>query len=559
MNEEANATQHVTDASQSVPQPSETVQRQAEPMQQQTVLYQVPAQARPAKVDTEQTKRMKESFEFFGPVTFLYALFYTFCMFKNDAGVTFPFFIAASLLYLYFSLSKLGLTLKKGSGYYMTGMMLLAVSTFCTDDARIIAFNKTGIFLLMMSLLLKQFYETSGWKLGKYLFHIFVMVFASIAELERPFQDAARYVKKQDKTNKTVWYVLLGAVSAVPLLVIVIALLASADAFFRQYTDQILSGVNPENLAEIVFRVLFVFFAAYLLLSFLCKHTLSEEVKDYRHGEPVLAITITGLLSVIYVLFSGIQIFGLFLGKLQLPAGYTYAEYAREGFFQLLAVSILNLIIVLGCMSFFRESKALKGVLTVMSLCTFVMIASSAMRMIIYIRYYYLTFLRILVLWALALLFVLFLGVIASIYREKFPLFKYSVAVVTVLYLVLSFSHPDFIIAYVNVRNTHKDYFYLSELSADAAPVLIPYLKELGYDFEAMPDLDHMDPAEASSQRNRFWTDRWEEGLHRSDQDGFGYYYLERMQRATGHLGIRTYNVSRHMAMREIALARTGD
>ena len=194
-----------------------------------------------------------------------------------------------------------------------------------------------------------------------------------------------------------------------------------------------------------------------------------------------------------------------------------------------------------------------------MSLCTFVMIASSAMRMVLYIRFYDLTFLRILVLWALALLTVLFLGVLVNIYREKFPLFTYSMVAVTLFYLVLSFSHPDFIIAYVNVRNTHKDYFYLSELSADAAPVLIPYLKELGYDFEAMPDLDHMDPAEASSQRNRFWTDRWEEGLHRSDQDGFGYYYLERMQRATGHLGIRTYNVSRHMAMREIALARTGD
>ena len=56
----------------------------------------------------------------------------------------------------------------------------------------------------------------------------------------------------------------------------------------------------------------------------------------------------------------------------------------------------------------FRESKILKAILTIMSLCTFVMIASSAVRMIIYIRYYYLTYLRILVLWALALLTLLF-------------------------------------------------------------------------------------------------------------------------------------------------------
>ena len=544
MNGETSAAQNMTQMSQI-----------SQNLQEQAGLYAVQSQAKPKKEDTEATRRMKENFGFFGPVTFLYALFYAFCMFRNDAGVTFPFFVAASLFYLCFSLSKLGLTLKKGSGFYMTGMMLLAVSTFCTDDARIIAFNKTGIFLLMMSLLLKQFYDTAQWKLGKYLGSIFVMVFASIAELERPFQDASRYVKQRGKGNKTVWYALLGAVLAVPLLVIVIALLASADVFFRQMTDRMLSGINLENLFEIIFRVLFVFFAAYLLLAYLCKHTLSEEVKDCRRGEPVLAITITGLLSVIYVLFSGIQIFGLFLGKLQLPAGYTYAEYAREGFFQLLAVSILNLIIVLVCMSFFRESRVLKGVLTIMSLCTFVMIASSAMRMIIYIRFYYLTFLRILVLWALALLCVLFLGVIASIYRERFPLFRYSVAVVTVLYLALSFSHPDLIIAYVNVQSANNDYSYLSDLCADAAPVLIPYLKELGYDFEmvSIPGSDNL--SEYLQERQRVWDGIRESGYKKSTQDGFGYYYLLHLQQTTENFGIRTYNISRHMAIRQIAQA----
>ena len=50
--------------------------------------------------------------------------------------------------------------------------------------------------------------------------------------------------------------------------------------------------------------------------------------------------------------------------------------YAREGFFQLLTVGFINLAIVLVCMTFFRESRLLKAVLTVMSLCTFVMIAS---------------------------------------------------------------------------------------------------------------------------------------------------------------------------------------
>ena len=38
-------------------------------------------------------------------------------------------------------------------------------------------------------------------------------------------------------------------------------------------------------------------------------------------------------------------------------------------------------------------------------------------------------------------------------YRESFPLFRYGVVMVTVLYLALSFSHPDYIIARVNIAN----------------------------------------------------------------------------------------------------------
>ena len=47
------------------------------------------------KTETAETKRMKEHFNFFGPVTFLYAVFYAFCMFHNGSGITFPIFSQA--------------------------------------------------------------------------------------------------------------------------------------------------------------------------------------------------------------------------------------------------------------------------------------------------------------------------------------------------------------------------------------------------------------------------------------------------------------------------------
>ncbi len=512
----------------------------------------------PAPKVTEETKRMKGNFGFFGVGTFVYAVFYAFCMYRNGSGVTFPLFMGASLIYLSFALSKLGLKLKKGSAFNMISIMLLAVSTFCTDDLRIIAFNKTGIFLLVMSLMISQFCNTEKWSLGKYLGSIIIAIFASIGELLEPFTDAVGYFKQEKvKKNKNAWYVFLGALIAIPLVVFVLIMLSTADVVFKQLTDVCVSGISIEGMFEVAVRIGFMFFATYWIISYLCRRTIDENVKDNRKGEPILAITITGILTVIYVLFSGIQIVYLFMGQMELPEGYTYAMYAREGFFQLLAVSAMNLVIVLIAISYFKESRILKGILTVMSLCTFIMIASSALRMIIYIRFYYLTFLRILVLWALALLFVLFVGVIISIFKKNFPLFRYSMVMVTVLYMILSFSHPDYIIARVNIANVnevdefflteekYEDYDYLAWLSADAAPVMIPYLEQLGYDLDMFYDEEKS--IIDSFNEGRGWGYREPDS---SDKDQFGYYYLEQLKESTKDFGIRTYNVSRHTALR---------
>lgn len=521
-----------------------------------------PLAAVPAgKADTEETKRFKENYGFFAPAAFFYAVFYAFCMYRNGSGITFPFFVGGGLLFLCCSLPKLGLTLKKGSIFYMTASVLLGISTFCTDDARIIAFNKLGIFLLIMSLLLKQFFDTSKWKLGKYMGSILVMTFACVGEIGRPFSDGKLYRKNNfSKNSKRLWAVVIGFIIAVPLFFVVLMLLASADAVFRQIVYKPLENISFADIISVIFQIAFIFFASYSLLSYLCSRTLREEVTDRRTGEPVMAITVTGLLTLLYLFFSGIQIGGLFLNKLQLPEDYTYAMYAREGFFQLLAVGFINLLIVLVCMGYFRESKLLKAVLTVMSLCTFVMIASSVMRMIIYIHYYYMTFDRLLALWGLALLTFLFVGIVINIFKEDFPLFRYSVAVVTVLYLLLSFAKPDYIIAKVNISNAvhegyeateytdrkpYSDYAYLSRLSADAAPVMVPFLQELGYNMEAYRTNDPVEYMKAMDPDE-------DDNYKRYTLEGFGYYWMRSMKSRVQGMGFRSFNLSRYIVLKAL-------
>jgi hypothetical protein len=278
------------------------------------------------------------------------------------------------------------------------------------------------------------------------------------------------------------------------------ALLLSADRiFYDMFASLIQELLVLNNLFHIILMVLFAYVIFYSFINAVAKREIKEEVIDRRTQEPIIAITCSVIISAIYTLFCGIQIVGLFLGQMKLPDGYTYAQYAREGFFQLLFVCGMNLVIVLCCMAYFRESKVLKVLLTIICVCTYIMVASSAYRMILYISVYQLTFMRIFVLWALFVIALLMLGIVVSIYKDSFPFVRYSVIVVTVLYIGLAFSRPDYFVAkyyvhsiqadtytqnYMAVFEEREDYdyygdlYYITSLSADAAPALAAYKVE---------------------------------------------------------------------------------
>lgn len=485
---------------------------------------------------------VKENFHVFGIASVLYACLYTFCMYKNDAGITYPVLIAGSLGFVHYCLKKLELEWKKGSRFYAASMILLSISTFCTDDGRIIFFNKIGVFLLTICMLLDVIYDTKQWGLTKYFSSILKTIVMAVGQVGHPFEDAVWFCKnKLDKKNSKYLYMLIGVGIMIPVVFVIFLLLSSADVVFRDFGNRLMAGLNIGDLFLIVLMLGCVFLASYCILTFLCKRSLKEEVGDTRKWESLIAIPVVAVLSMMYLIFSGIQIVYLFAGNMQLPEGYTYAEYAREGFFQLLAVSIINLVIVLAGLYLFKSSKALKTLLAIMSMCTFIMIVSSALRMTIYIQYYYLTFLRIFVLWSLAVLFLIFVGVVIYIMKKDFPLFRYSMVVVTCLYIALSFSHPDYWIAKVNLEGTksarseffkgkrYDDYDFLGNLNADAASVLLDWIAEEGYSFES------------SGIKNEYDRKEW-----------CAYLYLGYLRENCTDMSIREFNISRFMAEYEL-------
>ena len=514
-----------------------------------------PVMAAKKDSDTIFTKRFKENFSFFGIGSLLYGIFYAFCLYHNTSGITYPFFVIGTLCYFFFSVQKLGVPYKRNSIFYIISLVLLGISNCLTTSPQLLFMNKCGIFLLSFILMLHTMYNDKEWNLPKYFVAFFETIGTCFACIFRPFNDMISYfdAQKQDKTGKKSYFlpVLIGIAITFPLLAIITALLSSADIVFAKMIDRVFASFNFTTILELFFLILFVFFCSYAVYAALCMKNVQEEVKEQRKWEPVIAIIFTAALSIVYLLFSIIQIMYLFIGNMQLPEGYTYSGYAREGFFQLLAVCIINLVLVLIGHAYFKQNAILKGILTIMSLCTYIMIASSAYRMILYIKNYYLTFLRIFVLWSLAVIFILLTGVIISIFKEMFPLFKYSMVVVTICYLLLSFSHPDYWIAKCNIANmgssssdffdaeAYKDYSYLTRLSADAAPAFAKLFAEEGFTMETTylseSSKDYVSYSEVF-------------GGYRYDEESWGYYYLKDVYETYEKMNFRSFNLSKYIA-----------
>ena len=91
-------------------------------------------------------------------------------------------------------------------------------------------------------------------------------------------------------------------------------------------------------------------------------------------------------------------LFGAFWGAL--PEGFSYSEYARQGFFELCRVAAINIVILLAANVMSRAQAAENCLLrvcnTALSALTLLLLATAAAKMALYIAAYGLTVKRVL-------------------------------------------------------------------------------------------------------------------------------------------------------------------
>ena len=436
-------------------------------MENKTIYYSRDNSSSPSLPKREENDKKARMFFLFILPTLLYGIFFTFFLYRNFASITMIFYVLVSLCFSFYMLKKLGFQIKSDSLIYGGIMLLLAISSFLTANPLFITFNFILIFLLNIFLLVYNRYDTSKWHPRTYVISLLSAIGGMIGYSFSPFSDFSAYQKEKNKSrHKMAKQIILGFLIALPILVIILSLLASADPVFAQLVYKIFQlDWIIKNFFGIAITFFIGFLASYGLMRFLEKHEVKSDTDSLKRWNFTLMIPLLSLLSLAYIIFSCIQIFYLFLGKFSLPKNYTYAAYAREGFFQLLFVSFVNIALVLFVVWFFKEHISTKILLTVLSLSTYIMIASSAMRMILYIQNYNLTLLRIFVLWSLLVLALILSGILFYIYVESFPLFRYTLMISTFLFALLSLARPDYIIASYNLAHMEKlpadfDYTY---------------------------------------------------------------------------------------------------
>lgn len=292
------------------------------------------------------------------------------------------------------------------------------------------------------------------------------------------------------KRSKSFWKVFLGFLCALPVVILLLYLFASADAVFRAGLQTFFRWLRLD-WGHLFTDLLLGFFGGVFLSAMLlyCRGALpqkSRPVSCKRFLDPLFAIPFLGLINLSVLAFTLVQFAYLFGGqKGSLPGGYTYAEYARQGFFELAFSLFLIFAIALFAMSFCKADQpglflTIRLELLLLSLGGGVILVSAVKRMLLYVGVYGLSVKRALTLWFMVTAGICFLFLAMRCLLRRFPLAKCTGVFIILMVCLLSLFPVDGFVARYNVNaylagqvEAEVDCRYLEDLSVSALPAMV--------------------------------------------------------------------------------------
>ena len=284
---------------------------------------------------------------------------------------------------------------------------------------------------------------------------------------------------------------LRAAAIAVPLLFVFGSLLRGADPVFASIValpDLDVGEIASHGVVIGFFTWLGAGWARAALIEPLSTHRAPERLP---FGLGMLDLTAAlGTLNALFALYVVTQLGWFFGGErfLQARTGLTAAEYARQGFFQMVWVVVLVVPVLLVTRAALRPGRDLERRHTTLALPIIallaVMIVSAMLRMRLYVQYYGLTIDRFYPLVFMGWLSVVLAWMALTVLRGEGRAFVAGAVVTGLATLAaLNLSVPDVIVARVNVARVRQaaagaaprlDLEHLTRLGGEAVPLAIP-------------------------------------------------------------------------------------
>lgn len=298
--------------------------------------------------------------------------------------------------------------------------------------------------------------------------------------------------------------VLLGLVIALPLLAVVLFGMGFADAIFDIYVFQAITSFFADlGRGTLLLRTLSITFWSLVFFSslYFLRHEPGRKEPLVRMNPlPVSALlTVEALLTAVCALFAVFQFKYLFGGAETAEMAGGWAEYARSGFFSLIGVAAIVMATALACSRAGRESVLGRVLTLALVLLTFVMLASAAYRLYLYVLAYGLSVMRLMAAWAMLATGVCLVLVAVKSLRAGFRFWPWAAGIILAMWVCFAFLPAGKIVSHYNVdayidgRLDQIDATYLYTLGPDSLDALRK-LRESGLEWnqEGWPD-GHLD------------------------------------------------------------------
>lgn len=397
--------------------------------------------------------------------------------FNQRMGINVIIFFSILLCFIYFFFKKENMINNKKGLLYLIPIFLIGISYSIYDNTFFRIFNLIVICFLLLLTCIYTIRPT--YHLGEIIGHCISIVFDALSKIDdflESFRNDISDIFKMSDNNKRI---LKSIIIVVPIVIVVLLLLSSADMIFGNIFKDFVNVFNNISIDTIIDRfvwiaILFIYGGAVLTYLLNDYRDVKIQAKPMKKIDSYTIKLLLVSLNIIYLIFDFIQIRSLIFHNMSMDI--PYSTYARQGFFQLMGISIFNIIVLLLTKKT-DENKFIKGNSLLMVVLTFIIIVSSFLRMSMYEAAYGYTLLRLLVYVSLITEVIMLIPTIIYIIKDKFNIIRSYIIIITCCYTILSLFPVDYFIAKNNIDRFYKsekiDVYYLMNNGYDNIPLLI--------------------------------------------------------------------------------------